>query len=135
MSKVLRHCVVVCVVFACLFLSPLAPPQVTPPAAEEILDYHSDIRVQEDTSLLVQETIRVRSSGQLIKHGIYRDFSTRYQDRLGNRYVINFQVLEVRRDGQPDNFHLKDLSNGERVYLGNQNVLHPVSTPTRCCTA
>jgi hypothetical protein len=34
MSKVLRHCVVVCVVFACLFLSPLAPPQVTPPAAD-----------------------------------------------------------------------------------------------------
>jgi uncharacterized membrane protein YgcG len=123
MKKVVHHWVVPCVVFSCLLLSRLALPQATPPAAEEILDYHSDIRVQEDTSLLVQETIRVRSSGQLIKHGIYRDFPTRYQDRLGNRYVVNFQVLEVRRDGQPDNFHLKDLSNGERVYVGNENVL------------
>ncbi len=125
MSKVLRHCGVQGVVFACLLLSPVALPQATPPVAEEILDYHSDIHVQEDASLLVRETIRVRSSGHLIKHGIYRDFPTRYQDRLGNRYVVNFQVLEVRRNGQPDNFHLKGLSNGERVYLGNENVLLP----------
>ena len=123
MKKAVRRWVVPWVVFSCLLLSRLALPQATPPVAEEILDYHSDIRVQQDTSLLVQETIRVRSSGQLIKHGIYRDFPTRYQDRLGNRYVVNFQVLEARRDGQPESFHLKDVSNGERIYVGNENVL------------
>ncbi len=85
MSKAVRNWVVQCVVFSCLLLSPLALPQATPPAAEEILDYHSDIRVQPDASLLVRETISVRSSGQLIKHGIYRDFPTRYRDRLGEQ--------------------------------------------------
>ncbi len=123
MKTAVQQRVVPWVVFSCLLLSPLVLPQAGPAAADEILDYHSDIRVQQDTSLLVQETIRVRSSGQLIKHGIYRDFPTRYQDRLGNRYVVNFQVLEVRRDGQPESFHLKDVSNGERIYVGNENVL------------
>jgi uncharacterized membrane protein YgcG len=123
-KRLIRQWVGPCLVLSCLLSCRLAHPQ-SAPAAEEILDYHSDIRVQKDASLLVRETIRVRSAGRLIKHGIYRDFPTRYQDRLGNHYVITFQVLEARRDGQPENFHLKDLSNGERVYLGNENVLLP----------
>ena len=52
--------------------------------AEQILDYHSDIRVRQDASLLVRETIIcVRSAGIKIHHGIYRDLPTRYQDHLG----------------------------------------------------
>lgn len=52
--------------------------------SERILDYHSDIEVRSDASMVVTETIRVVSTGNRIRHGIYRDFPTRYTDRLGN---------------------------------------------------
>ncbi|MGB2889910.1 MAG: DUF2207 domain-containing protein [Candidatus Acidiferrales bacterium] len=89
-SKAIRVLVALCALFSSLFLCCSAQSQVTPSATEEILDYHSDIRVQRDASLLVRETIRVRSAGVQIHHGIYRDFPTRYKDHLGNRYVVNF---------------------------------------------
>lgn len=92
---------------------------------EQILDYHSDIRVRQDASLLIRETIRVRSAGIKIHHGIYRDFPTRYQDHLGNRYIVRFEVVEASRDGQPEKFRTQDQVNGERIYLGDENVILP----------
>ena len=111
-------------VMAVLFLSSSTVSQITVPShSEQILEYHSDIRVQQDASLLVRETIRVRSKGVQIHHGIYRDFPTRYKDPLGNRYVIHFNVVEASRDGQPEKFHVQDQSNGERIYIGDENVI------------
>jgi hypothetical protein len=67
----------------------------------------------------------VRSAGAQIHHGIYRDFPTRYKDHLGNRYVVNFEIVEVSRDGQPEKFHVQDQSNGERIYFGDEKVVLP----------
>jgi uncharacterized membrane protein YgcG len=120
-----RILVALCALLSSFFLCCRAQPQASPSADEEILDYHSDIRVQQDASLLVRETIRVRSAGVRIRHGIYRDFPTRYKDRLGNRYVVDLQVLGVFRDGQPEAFHLEDQSNGERIYFGDEKVILP----------
>ena len=61
-------------------------------AAEKILRFHSAIVVHEDASMTVREIIKVRSEGQEIKRGIYRDFPTRYSDRYGNKYVVGFKV-------------------------------------------
>ncbi|NNK98389.1 MAG: hypothetical protein HKO88_05015, partial [Xanthomonadales bacterium] len=41
-------------------------------ADERILGYHSDILVNVDGSLLVTETLRVRSEGREIRRGIFR---------------------------------------------------------------
>jgi uncharacterized membrane protein YgcG len=112
-----------CVVLAFLCLCCGVGAQVSPFTSEEILDYHSDIRVQQDASLLVTETIFVRSAAVNIRHGIYRDFPTRYKDPLGNWYVIHFEVVQVLRDGQPEKFHTKDQNNGERIYIGDENVI------------
>lgn len=89
--------------------------------AEEILSFHSDITVQEDSSMTVEETIRVRSAGREIKRGIYRDFPTRYRDRWGNRYVVGFKVKKILRDGRPEAYHTENLSNGKRLYIGRKN--------------
>ena len=64
-------------------------------ADERILDYQSDIMIRADGSMLVTETIQVRSEGQKIRRGIYRDFPTQYTDRLGNRYKVGFNMLDV----------------------------------------
>ena len=124
MRKAIPIRIALCVLLTVLFLCcPAVSQFAAPPASEEILDYHSDVRVQQDASLLVTETIRVRSAAINIQHGIYRDFPTRYKDRLGNGYVIHFEVVQVLRDGQPEKFHVQDQSNGERIYIGDENVI------------
>ncbi|MDP8249189.1 MAG: DUF2207 domain-containing protein [Candidatus Tritonobacter lacicola] len=103
-------------------------------ADERILSYHSHITVHEDSSMTVRETIKVRSEGKKIKRGIYRDFPTRYKDHLGNRYVVDFKVREVLRDGKPEAYHTESLSNGTRVKMGKKDVRLPPGEYTYAIT-
>ncbi len=88
-------------------------------ADERILNYHSEVLIHADGSLVVTETIRVKAEGNNIRRGIYRDFPTRYKDRLGNRYRVGFQVLDVQRDNHREAFKTEARSNGVRVYIGS----------------
>ncbi len=97
---------------------------------EKIISFRSDISVRRDTTLMVKETIRVNSEGVKIRHGIYRDFPTRYRDRLGNSYVVGFDLKEVLRDNIPEPFHIENRSNGKRVYIGDRNSLLPTGEYT-----
>ncbi|MCX6354839.1 MAG: DUF2207 domain-containing protein [Candidatus Aureabacteria bacterium] len=94
-------------------------------ADERILDFHSEISVHPDSSMTVKEIIKVRSEGQEIKRGIYREFPTRYSDRYGNNYRIGFQIVSVLRDGAPDGYHREQVSNGVRIYIGREKVFLP----------
>jgi hypothetical protein len=86
---------------------------------EQILDFHGDITLESDSSLLVTETITVVAAGNQIRHGIYRDFPTRYTDHLNNRYVVGFQMLSATLDSFPEPFRVEDYANGKRIYLGD----------------
>ena len=98
----------------CLFFSSVS-------AEERILSYQSDIEIFADSSMQVVETITVQAEGKKIKRGIYRDFPTTYKDRLGNRYRVDFDVLEVRRDGVSESFHTEAIDDGVRVYIGRSD--------------
>lgn len=91
-------------------------------SAEEIRRFHSDIQVEMDGSMLVEEQIQVRAEGNQIKRGIFRDFPTDYRDKLGHHYRVGFDLLDVQRDGQSEPFHLETLSNGVRIYIGDKDV-------------
>ncbi|MBI4164235.1 MAG: DUF2207 domain-containing protein [Acidobacteria bacterium] len=115
-------------IFLVLWLSGLSPAipcpaDETPPPEdfpqERILDFRSEIDVARDGSMDVRETIKVRAEGKQIRHGIYRDFPTRYRDRLGNFYTVGFDVLEARRDGKPEPFDIDGIEDGKRVRLGD----------------
>jgi uncharacterized membrane protein YgcG len=93
------------------------------PAQERILEYHSEIEVHADATMTVAETIVVQAAGQLIRRGIYRDFPTDYRDRLGNRYRVGFEVLDVTRNGAAEPYHTESRANGIRVYVGSPNRL------------
>jgi uncharacterized membrane protein YgcG len=93
--------------------------------SERILDFHSDITVEDDSSLLVTETITVVSTGAEIRHGLLRDFPTAYKDPYGNRYVVGFQVLSATRDSANEPFRVESYFNGKRIYFGNANVMLP----------
>ncbi|MDH3305200.1 MAG: DUF2207 domain-containing protein [Gammaproteobacteria bacterium] len=90
-------------------------------ADERILSFHSDIRVMTDGTIEVTETIKVRAEGNRIKRGIYRDFPTEYEDKLGNSYVVDFVPLAVLRNDRPESFHTQALRNGIRTYFGSAN--------------
>jgi hypothetical protein len=92
-------------------------------AAERILDYRAEIRVQSDASVTVTETIVVQAAGRQIRRGIYRDFPTDYRDRLGNRYRVGFEVVSATRGGMTEPYHTERRPNGVRVYLGRAGVL------------
>lgn len=91
-------------------------------ADERILSYQSTIQVFPDGTMQVEDNIRVRAEGIKIRRGIYRDFPTRYKDKFGNNYRVNFDVIKVLRDGRSESFHTKAQNNGVRLYIGNKNV-------------
>ncbi|MEM9532824.1 MAG: DUF2207 domain-containing protein [Pseudomonadota bacterium] len=91
-------------------------------AAEEILRYDSRITVRPDGNVEVREQITVRAEGRQIRRGIYREFPTRYRDRYGNHYIVDFEVLRVTRDGRPEPFHTENYRNGAKLYVGSENV-------------
>lgn len=101
------------IVLLSLYCAPLLAQE-----EERILSYDSDITVNDDGSMLVKETIRVHANGDQIKHGIYRDFPTEYKNKLGVRTHVPFDIVNVTRDGQPEDYHTSSQSNGVRVYIG-----------------
>ncbi|MBT8101766.1 MAG: DUF2207 domain-containing protein [Gammaproteobacteria bacterium] len=90
-------------------------------AGERILKFHSDIRVMTDGMIEVTETITVQAEGNRIKRGIYRDFPTEYEDKLGNEYVVAFEPLAVLRNDSPEAFHTQAVRRGIRTYFGRSN--------------
>src|SRR3546814_11281100 len=67
--------------------------------------------------------IRVRAEGRAIRRGIYRDFPTRYRDRIGNRVVVGFEVVGVQRDGKPEPWFTANVDNGVRINTANDDFL------------
>jgi len=107
---------------AMLFCSIATPAQVQ---SERVSNFHSEITVEPDSSLQVTESITVIAAGNQIRHGIYREFPTRYTDNFNNRYVVGFQLLAATRDSGEEYFRVEDYANGKRIYLGDRNALVP----------
>src|SRR5262249_8150751 len=94
--------------------------------SERILSFDSLITVHDDGSMLVKETIKVRSTGEQIKRGIYRDFPTEYVSKfLRLRDTRPFAIVSVRRDGKAESYHTEDRGSGPRVYFGSADYLLP----------
>ena len=92
---------------------------------EKILSFNSDITINPDASMIVSETITIITEGDLIKHGIYRDFPTNYKDIYGNNITVNFEIIKILRDGRTDDYRVESISNGKRIYIGNKNYFLP----------
>lgn len=90
--------------------------------SEKITSFHSDIEVFKDASIQVTETIKVISTGDQIRRGIYRDFPLAYKDSLGQRYLVEFELLAVTKDGIPETYRTERAGNGIRIYVGKEDV-------------
>ena len=117
-TTIFRATILGCVLAtACLALAAQRPP-----AREAIELFRSEIEVAPDARVTVRETLRVRAAGTAIRHGIFRDFPTRYRDRFGNRVVVGFDLLDVRRDGRPEEYRLEPIANGVRIRIGRADL-------------
>lgn len=105
-----------------LILLVLLPGLAFAQGGERILSYDSFIKVNPTGDMTVTETITVACERYRIKHGIYRDFPTRYRDQYGNTMRVAFEVQSVAKDGRPEPWWTEDKSNGVRVYIGSKNV-------------
>ncbi len=105
----------------CLFLLasyPLSPSH----AAEEILSFDSTIVVGADAQISVEEVIHVRAEGRAIRRGIYRDFPIRWQSKSGFWHYVDFDLIEVLRDGKPEPHFTENIGNYIRIYVGDESV-------------
>jgi hypothetical protein len=92
-------------------------------AAEYIRAYHSDIQVAADGELTVAETITVNAEGRDIRRGIFRDFPLTMENAEGRTIRVDFEVLSVTRDGEPEEWRTESVSGGIRIYSGSADVL------------
>ncbi len=92
-----------------------------PAAGERILNFRSDVDIGADGTLTVTETIRVNAEGDDIRHGIFRDFPTRYP-RNGRTVRVTFDVLSVQRDGQSEHYTTERIRGGIRVKIGDADT-------------
>lgn len=109
--------------FLLLLVLVLCPLVAFAQGGERILSYDSLITVHPAGDMTVTETIRVVSEGNQIRHGIYRDFPTRYKDRYNNKVSVGFEVREILRDGRPEPWWTEGMDNGVRIYIGSKDVL------------
>ena len=110
-----RTCILISLVLAFLVSSPIA-------AQERITSFDSRIVVNKDASLTVTETIDVVANGAQIKHGIYRDFPTKYRGGFGKVVTVGFKVIKILRDGQAEPYSIAKRQNGKRIYIGDPNA-------------
>ncbi|MDX5371871.1 MAG: DUF2207 domain-containing protein [Pseudomonadaceae bacterium] len=105
-----------------LLLSLLCLPALATERGEVIEDFAVEVEVQRDGSLLVSERITVQARGEQIRRGIYRDFPVRSRlaGLLDKR--VGFELLEVRRDGEPEPHFQQPQGAMQRVYIGREDL-------------
>lgn len=110
-------------ILSLLFVVFMQPAIYKASEGEVINSFHSDIVINKDSAMQVTETIKIVSAGINIKHGIYRDFPTKYTDNNGNNYNVGFNVISVKRDGNEEEYEVSQEDNGKRVTIGSKDVM------------
>ncbi|MDI7861492.1 DUF2207 domain-containing protein [Rhizobiaceae bacterium n13] len=91
-------------------------------AAETISSFDSVVELARDGSMLVTETITATSEGRDIRRGIFRDFPLTFLDSQGRTASVDFEVVSVERDGEPEQWRTERIANGIRIYIGRADV-------------
>ena len=90
--------------------------------------FHADILVNDDSSMLVKETIVVQFHTS--RHGIYREIPYKYEDERGNRIKTPLNVLSVT-DESGKNWEYKTTKKGSLInvrigdpakYVSGENI-------------
>ena len=85
-------------------------------ASESVKEFHADIQVQTDGSVLITEKITVNREGKRIKRGIYRS--------LPKTKGVDYTVISVKRDGKTEPYFVSTCSKSFfTINTGNDYLL------------
>lgn len=91
-------------------------------SSERILNFHSDIIVNDKGDLDVRETIQVNTTGEAIKHGITRTFLTK-RNFNGSNKKVDLKIVEVTKDGVKQKYHSEKGSDYHTIYIGDKDEI------------
>jgi len=109
--------------FFSLFL--LIPTNSNAAYIQRINSLESEITVNEDSTLSVRDEIQFNITGKGMRRPLYKDFPTLCKDKLGKKYIVSYEILDVLRDDKPISYRTKRLINGWRLLLGKRNSVLP----------
>ena len=89
---------------------------------ERIVDYHSHLLINADSTIAVTETIVVEVTGERITHGVWRDFPAIATNRMGFEVPLRLDVVEARLDGEPEPWSVSRREGGLRIDIGDQTA-------------
>lgn len=105
-----------------LFFALIALLFATPAlATEQINNFDVAIKVERDGDIIVTETINVRSEGDEIRRGIFRDLP-RFYEQDGARFHYEYDVLTVQRDNRREKYDTETEGNAYRIIIGDEDV-------------
>lgn len=107
-------------VLALLLLLPMGAQAA---GKERILAFDSRVSIADSGSLTVGETIRVLATGESIRHGLVREFPTKYKSPSGDTVTVGFRLLSVRQDGEKAKYRVENVGNGKKIYIGDKDTL------------
>lgn len=111
-SKVVRLAVLIAV----LIVVVSAESTALSAQAERVTRFESDVSVQHDATLAITERITVVATGDVIRHGIYRDISG-----LNGRLPV-LTVESVSLDGHPEPYRIQNSAGARRIYVGREDA-------------
>lgn len=92
---------------------------------DHIVRFHANIEVTSTGMLEVVETIEIKRAAinSKVRRGIYRDIPLRYRDADGRPYRVDFEFLEVKRNGRPEPWFSERKGDFIRINTGNDKRL------------
>lgn len=94
-------------------------------AEERILNFHSEIAIQQDGSLDITETLHVLVENRQIRRGIFRGIPTRYDGENGRIIKVGFEFGYAQLNGQPVPVKVQYESNGVVLKIGDPDRMVP----------
>ncbi|MGY6741708.1 MAG: DUF2207 domain-containing protein [Cecembia sp.] len=93
---------------------------------EYIRSFHADLKIDTTGLLTVTETIEVYAAGQQIQRGIVRSLPLSGTDYRYKQVKTEYDVIEVKKDGQTSPFHMDKKEGNLNIYVGDrQTILSP----------
>ena len=89
---------------------------------EKFHRFHADVRIDTSGIISVKETISIYAAGNVFKRGIVRGLPTSRPDSLGKSKAVKYNIIDVQRDGKPENYSSERSGGEQRLYIGNEDV-------------
>lgn len=89
---------------------------------ERIINFHSDIWIDSSGLVTVAEHIKVYAAGNKIVHGLLRSIPLYRTDIYGSRKKVDFEIVAVEKNDQPEEFKAEKDGESRKIYIGSGNI-------------